>query len=77
MGLKSRAKTKIDDKRPGISAMLTPLHPSRENLGVLGHQLPPLWLPPPCNIKEACLGKYWGWKGIMASLVLTLMTLNA
>ena len=76
MGLKSRAKTKIDDKRPGISAMLTPLHPSRENLGVLGHQHPALWHPAPCNIRGACLGKYWGLKGIMYESGLTSMILN-
>ena len=44
--------------------------------GVLSHQLPPLWLPPPCDIRETCLGKYWGWKSIMTSLVLTSMILN-
>ena len=31
---------------------------SRENWGVLGHQLPPPLLPPLCNIRGACLGKY-------------------
>ena len=28
-----------------------------EKIG-LSHQLPPLWLPPPCNIRGACLGRY-------------------
>ena len=32
---------------------------------VLPQRLPAPWLPAPCNIRGACLGKYWGWKGIM------------
>ena len=31
---------------------------SRENLAVLPKRLPPLWLPPPCNVRGACLGEY-------------------
>ena len=31
---------------------------SSVNLRVLGHLIPPLWIPPPCNIRGACLGKY-------------------
>ena len=42
---------------------------SRDNWRVLEHQLPPFWLPPPCNIRGAFLGKYWGLKDIMTSLV--------
>ena len=49
---------------------------SRENWGVLRQRHPPLWHPTPCNIRETCLGKYWGWKSIMTSLVLTSMILN-
>ena len=31
---------------------------SREKWIVLSHQLPALWLPAPCDINRACLGKY-------------------
>ena len=42
---------------------------SSVNLAVLRQPIPPLWIPPPCNIRGVCLNKYWGWKGIMTSLV--------
>ena len=38
---------------------------SSVNMIVLTHQPSPLLLPPSCNIRGACLGKYWGLKGIM------------
>ena len=31
---------------------------SRENMGILIHRHTPLWHPPLCNIRGACLGKY-------------------
>ena len=31
---------------------------SSVNIAVLGHQLPPPLLPPLCNMRGACLGKY-------------------
>ena len=49
---------------------------SGEKWLILSHLIPPLWISPPCDIRETCLGKYWGWKGIMTSLVLTSMILN-
>ena len=32
---------------------------SSVNMEVLSQKLPPLLLPPICNIRGACLGKYW------------------
>ena len=49
---------------------------SREKWMVLRQLIPPLRIPPLSNMRGAWLGKYWGWKGIMASLVLTSMILN-
>ena len=31
---------------------------SREKWPVLRQRIPPLWIPPLCNIRGACLGKY-------------------
>ena len=50
--------------------------PSRENWAVLRQWHLALWHPAPCNIRGACLGKYWGWKGIMNGNGLTSMILN-
>ena len=43
---------------------------------VLGHRLPPLWLPRPCNIRGACLGKYRGLKVEKIGNGLTSMILD-
>ena len=48
----------------------------REKLRVLGQRIPALWIPAPCNIRGACLGKYRGLKGIMNGNGLTSMILN-
>ena len=55
---------------------INPTKVSSENLCVLRQLIPALWIPAPCNSRETCLGKYWGWKGIMNWNGLTFMILN-
>ena len=49
---------------------------SREKLHVLRQQHPALLRPAPCNIRGACLGKYWGWDYDKNGNGLTSMILN-